>query len=515
MEITDKLIMQAICGDQDAITKLYEGTYSNVYHTIKSMVKDEDAVLDILQDTYVKAFDSLVQLENPAQFRPWVKRIATNKAKDYVKKRKPILFSEMAAEDSDEPIDFEDNRWTDLPETVVDRKETTRLMNEILATLSEDQQLVVGMFYYQEMSVKQIAKILGVSENTVKSRLNYARKKIETKVLDLEKKGTKLYSLAPLPFFLWLLRGMDAVKEVPSAAVLDAVCAETVVGYTSTAGTASAGAKTAATGSKAAARAGAKAAGSGAKAAASAGAKAAAGGTAKALGVKIAAGVLAVVVAGGGAVAWAGSQKDEQPDTPSFVATEEANLPAEAGAEPQATEQAEAAVSPDTAYQGIVGQYADVLGANSQEFLNNPDGYYNGDHALVFYYHAYPGMQFQYAYHDINKDGTDELLIGADGIISDVYGFDGANAVQLIDEPSMGDRSQLTIHEDGTLALVGSSGADSTSYNYWKLNGTTLADTSPPILRPSVISTGSPLRPPQHRKPPLLAWVSREPMRPF
>lgn len=243
MEITDKLITQALCGDQDAITKLYEGTYSNVYHTIKAMISDEDAVLDILQDTYVKAFDSLVQLENPAQFRPWVKRIATNKAKDYVKKRKPILFSEMANEDSDEPIDFEDNRWTDLPETVVDRKETTRLMNEILATLSEDQQLVVGMFYYQEMSVKQIAKVLGVSENTVKSRLNYARKKIETKVLDLEKRGTKLYSLAPLPFFLWLLRAMDAVKEVPNAAVLDAVCAETVVGSTSTAGTASAGAK--------------------------------------------------------------------------------------------------------------------------------------------------------------------------------------------------------------------------------------------------------------------------------
>ena len=62
------------------------------------------------------------------------------------------------------------------------------------------------MFYYEEQSVKEIAAALNCSENTVKSRLNYGRKKIEVAVKALEKQGTKLYSLAPLPFFLWLLR---------------------------------------------------------------------------------------------------------------------------------------------------------------------------------------------------------------------------------------------------------------------------------------------------------------------
>ena len=54
------------------------------------------------------------------------------------------------------------------------------------------------MFYYEEMSVREIAETLGCSENTVKSRLNYGRRKVEAKVKELEKRGTRLYSMAPL-----------------------------------------------------------------------------------------------------------------------------------------------------------------------------------------------------------------------------------------------------------------------------------------------------------------------------
>lgn len=271
-EFTDNLINKAAAGNQDAITELYELTYSSVYKTVKSMIADEDTVLDIVQDSFIKGFQSLDQLDSPENFRAWMKRIATNKAKDYLKKKKPILFTDMANEDGEE-IDFRDDCLDHCPEEVLDRKETTRLMNEILATLSEDQRLVIGMFYYEEMSVREIAETLGCSENTVKSRLNYGRKKVEVKVRELEKRGTKLYSLAPLPFLLWLFR-MDAkAAEIPSGMVLEAVTAEC-----------------AATGA---------AAGS-AGAAASTGAKAAAGAGVKALTTKIIAGVLAVTVVGGG-----------------------------------------------------------------------------------------------------------------------------------------------------------------------------------------------------------------------
>ena len=101
-EFTGKLIRKAAAGDQDAITELYELTYSSVYKTVKSMIADEDTVLDIVQDSFIKGFQSLDQLDTPENFRAWMKRIATNKAKDYLNKKKPILFTDMANEDGEE-----------------------------------------------------------------------------------------------------------------------------------------------------------------------------------------------------------------------------------------------------------------------------------------------------------------------------------------------------------------------------------------------------------------------------
>ena len=218
---TKELIDRARNNDQAAITELYNKTYSSVYYTVKAMIKDEDAALDILQDSYIKAFKSLDQLKEPEKFKAWVKQIAHNRSIDYLRKTKPLLFSEMESADSDTPLEFEDTNTDNLPEAVIDRDETSRLIREILNDLPDEQRAVISMFYYEQLSVKEIAEQLGVSENTVKSRLNYGRKKIETKVLDLEKKGTKLYGLAPIPFLLLLFK----TQSVQAASVAPAVSA--------------------------------------------------------------------------------------------------------------------------------------------------------------------------------------------------------------------------------------------------------------------------------------------------
>lgn len=456
-EFTSKLIRKASAGDQDAITELYELTYSSVYKTVKSMIADEDTVLDIVQDSFIKGFQSLDQLDAPENFRAWMKRIATNKAKDYLKKKKPILFTDMASEDGEE-IDFRDDCLDHCPEEVLDRKETARLMQEILATLSEDQRLVIGMFYYEEMSVREIAETLGCSENTVKSRLNYGRKKVEVKVKELEKRGTKLYSLAPLPFLLWLFR-MDAeAAEIPSGMVLEAVTAECA-----TAGTAAAGS-------------------AGAAAVASTGAKAAAGAGVKALTTKIIAGVLAVSVVGGGTMlALSSNDREEAEPMQQIVSTEtaapaETTLPAEQETTiPETTVETVAAVAAEEAYQGITAEYQAVLGVDSAAFLHAPENYFNGDHMAIRYYHMYHCDHFYYAYMDIDGNGMEELLIGfgpEDYIwFVDLYGFDGEQAVQLIDEPTLGDRSMLALLADDTLYLALGSSAEEVSHIYLKVDG--------------------------------------------
>ena len=281
------LIHRAGANDQTAITELYNRTYSNVYYTIKSMVKDEDTALDILQDSYLKAFRSLDQLQDPSKFRAWIKRIAHNRTVDVLRQTKTVTFSDLEYDDPDMPIEFEDARPDHLPDVVIVKQETARLMREILDSLPADQRAVVSMFYYEQMSVKEIAEELGVSENTVKSRLNYGRKKIETQVKALEKKGTKLYSLAPLPFLLLLFKSQEAyAAEIPAASVLHSISAGMAAEAT-TAGSVSAAGKVAA---KAAAK------------------------TAKhALRTKIIAGVTAVAIVGGGGTALYRHYADSRP----------------------------------------------------------------------------------------------------------------------------------------------------------------------------------------------------------
>ena len=222
-----RLVALARQGDQNALSALYEKTYNRVFYTIRSMIKDEDTVLDLLQDSYVKAFAHLDRFQGDARFLPWIRQIAANTARDYLRKKKPTLFTELpGGEEQDGPAEerFVDPDAGNRPDEVLDQAETTRLIREMLDSLPEDQRAVIGMYYYQEMSVKEIAAALEVSESAVKSRLLYGRRKIEAKVRDLEKKGTKLYGLAPIPFLLWLMRGQEArAAQLPNAQIFQTV----------------------------------------------------------------------------------------------------------------------------------------------------------------------------------------------------------------------------------------------------------------------------------------------------
>lgn len=215
------LVQKARENDQEALAEIYKISSPAVYKTIWVLIKDEDTVYDILQDTYVKAFTRLNQLQNPDKLIPWLKMIANNLAKDWLKKSKPVFFTDIYGGEELEDIPFEESiedvRSELNPEMAMDQQEAKRLVMEILDHLPEDQRVVIGMFYYEEMSVKDIAQTLGVSENTVKSRLSYGRKKIKEQVMDLEKRGTKLYSVAPFVFFLYLLGKADKVSAEPMA----------------------------------------------------------------------------------------------------------------------------------------------------------------------------------------------------------------------------------------------------------------------------------------------------------
>lgn len=339
---TADLIALAIANDQNAISQLYEMTYNNVYLTIRMMVKDEDTCHDLLQDAFLRAFRNLSQLEKPEAFRGWIKRIAHNLTVDYLRKKKPQAFSSMVSTDSDEMMDFEDERLESMPEEVIDYQETKRLLGEIMDTLPEEQRAVISLHYYEGIPVKEIARILDVSENTVKSRLSYGRKKIELEVKALEKKGTKLYGLAPIPFLLFLFRSMDAqAAELPDTQILQNITQ--IPKSSAPSGQLKQGSKNVDRISKTTSSA--SKAGVGAAKAGAGAAKAGAGIAGKGVAAKIIAGIVAVAVVGGGVGAAVAYNQDK--DTPSQGVVE-APVQSEPPTEPVTPEIAETPKVTDT-----------------------------------------------------------------------------------------------------------------------------------------------------------------------
>jgi len=216
----EKLLKSACQGDTDSLAAIYEQTNRKAYYLALQLLKNEDTAWDVLQDSYVKAFENLEQLKDANKFQGWIDTIVINKSKDYLKKKKPILFSQLGTDNQleDEP-QFENENKEFVPEDVIDYKETKRLIEKIIDELPEEQRISIILHYMEELPVKQIATIMECSEGTVKSRLNYGRKQIKVKVLDLEKKGTKLYCQPLVPFLYWMFREQIKAYLLPSILV--------------------------------------------------------------------------------------------------------------------------------------------------------------------------------------------------------------------------------------------------------------------------------------------------------
>ena len=312
-ELSPELLERARGGDQTAFAALYEQINPALYHSVRAMVQDEDLAWDVLQNSWLRAFRSLDRLEADEAFLPWLRRIAVNEAVRQVGRRQPVSFTELG--------DGADEAWPELPdpdptvqpELALDRQETARLVREILAELPEQQQLIVGMRYYEDMSVREIAETLGVASGTVKAQLFQGRKKVETKVRALERQGIKLYGLGPIPFLAALVRGLEPARAAEQRTLAAVLAQAPAAGGGALAGSAAAAGTVLET----------------ATAPAAVTAMTAGQTFLHGLGAKLLAGALALALVGGGI--WAGSRllKDRRPvpEDPTAISTEAAPVP--------------------------------------------------------------------------------------------------------------------------------------------------------------------------------------------
>lgn len=194
-------------GRQEGFRFLYDQTYKSKYYLALQYMKNEQEVQDVLQEAYMKAFSKLDLLQQPEAFPSWLGMIVANTAKNMLKKKNPMLFSDLNGEDDEQPFEYEieDENTEYQPELSYSRQETQQLVHEMIDALSEEQRICILMYEIEGLPIKHIAQALNCSENTVKSRLSYGRKKLKLKAEELQKRGYKLYGVAPVSLLLWLL----------------------------------------------------------------------------------------------------------------------------------------------------------------------------------------------------------------------------------------------------------------------------------------------------------------------
>lgn len=204
------LVERAKLKDNEAIGQLIAFSQNKLFFVAKSYVKNEADAADVLQNAYIKAFSSLNTLADSSKFEGWITRIVTNTALDHMKKstfKYDVKFADLADDDEDQPYDPADERIDYQPELSLSQKETQKIIQEIIDSLSDEQRIAVMMHFYDGMTTREIAETLGCKDVTVKARIRYAKEKIKESVIAIQKRdGIKLYNLAPLPFFLYLLR---------------------------------------------------------------------------------------------------------------------------------------------------------------------------------------------------------------------------------------------------------------------------------------------------------------------
>ena len=196
----DSKIIEAVkaCqqGDEKAFETLYTEFSKSAYFLALKLMKNPQSAEDVTQEVFVKVFQKIGELKDPQAFPAWFKRIAVNQCTYTLKKNNalPIAETEEAAN-----LEFvEETSENLIPDKSLENAETARLIVEIVDKLPAEQSVCIYYYYYQQMSVAEIAENLEVSENTVKTRLVLARKKIGKAVEKLEEKeGVKLYSIAP------------------------------------------------------------------------------------------------------------------------------------------------------------------------------------------------------------------------------------------------------------------------------------------------------------------------------
>ena len=168
-------INKVINGNTNAFAYLVDDYKNMVFSLAFKMTKNREEAEEISQDTFIKAFKNLKKFKGDSKFSTWLYRIAYHTSLDNIKKNKNNNSTFEINE-----ITFNQIQAVETILQGIARKERAEIMNYCLQKLPNEERSVIWMFYYDELSLKEIIEVTGMSEANLKVKLHRARKKLLT-----------------------------------------------------------------------------------------------------------------------------------------------------------------------------------------------------------------------------------------------------------------------------------------------------------------------------------------------
>ena len=166
----EALIARIASGDRLAMQVLFARHHVRIYRFVLRLVRDQSKAEDLISEVFLDVWRQADRFEGRSTVSTWLLAIARFKALSALRRKPEEGLDEDAA------LEIED--LADNPEVTLEKKDRSAVIRKCLMGLSAEHREIIDLVYYHEKSVEEVAKIVGIPENTVKTRMFYARKKL-------------------------------------------------------------------------------------------------------------------------------------------------------------------------------------------------------------------------------------------------------------------------------------------------------------------------------------------------
>lgn len=156
-----QLVKQAVAGDTDAFLELMDQQSLAMYKVARSILQHEEDTADAIQDTILVCFEHIQTLRHPEYFKTWMTKILINECRRILSDRQRQILTEAIREEPVQEQSFAEFEFLQMLERV-----------------EEKYRIILTLYYVQEFKISEIAQMLDMNENTVKTRLSRAREQI-------------------------------------------------------------------------------------------------------------------------------------------------------------------------------------------------------------------------------------------------------------------------------------------------------------------------------------------------